>query len=222
MRPKDYPVIEKDAGMPRIERAHIRRATANDLPILVRIHKIAYSRGHFTALLPDDVLARYYGYFLDGGCEIYLALDGADYCDDSSPSLTKVQGFAVFGEGIPGRIAQFKQECFRGILLASLYHPWIAGRKAINAALLRLRRRPVYTPAEFLLLSIAVAVPRRGVGRHLLGALLNAARYRGCKTVGLYVNAENINAINAYFAAGFIIVGFHGGQLYMEQALDFT
>lgn len=207
LQPKGFPVDE------------FRRATADDLPTLVRIHKIAYSQSHFTALLPDDVLARYYGYFLDGGSEIYLALDNAADNQPEAPSFENVQGFAVFGSGIPKKIARFKTECFRDIFIASLRHPWIAARKTAGAILSRLSRRPAHPPAEFLLLSIAVAVPRRGVGRRLLGAMLAVSERSGNEIAGLYVNADNISAINAYFAAGFVIVDFQSGQFYMEKTL---
>lgn len=197
-----------------------RRATADDLPTLARIHKIAYSRGHFTALLPDDVLARYYGYFVDDGSEICLALDGTPRCDAECLPSESVLGFAVFGSGIPEKIARFKRECLRDIFFASLRHPWSAARKTLNAVFSRLESRPAYPPAKFLLLSIAVAVPRRGVGRRLLSAMLETAQRRGCKRAGLYVNADNICAINVYFSAGFLIVDFQNGQFYMEKAFD--
>lgn len=201
-------------------RIRTRRATVADLPTLALIHKLAYSRSHFTALLPNEVLARYYGYFLDGGSEICLALGNADDCKQMNLVAEEVHGFAVYGLGIPGRIAQFKRECSKEILSTSLRHPLIAARKAMVGTFARLARRPAYPPADFLLLSIAVALPRRGIGSHLLSALLDAARQRGCKAVGLYVNAHNVSAINAYFSAGFVVMGFQGGQFYMEQTFE--
>lgn len=200
--------------------SEFRRATVDDLPILAHIHKTAYSRSHFTALLPDKVLMRYYSYFLGDGSEICLALDGAAHCDGACVAVESVQGYAVFGVGIPEKIARFQRECRRDIIFSSLLHPWSAARKILNAALSRLKRQKVYAPSEFLLLSIAVATPRRGVGRSLLNAMLGIAQQERRKVAGLYVNADNVSAINAYFSAGFVIAHFQGGQFYMERTIN--
>jgi ribosomal protein S18 acetylase RimI-like enzyme len=196
---------------------HFRRATAADLPTLARIHKQAYSHSHFTALLPDDVLRRYYGYFLDGGAETIVAMGFAG--GPESKVVEEVVGFAVYGEGIPERIAAFKSDCFREIFLASQRHPWVAARKAIKAIFARMSARAGCPPADFLLLSIAVAIPGRGVGRRLLRAMLDEARRRGAAKAGLYVNTDNVGAINVYFAEGFVVKDFQNGQFYMEQSL---
>lgn len=198
----------------------IRRATVDDLPTLAHIHKIAYSRSHFTSLLPHEVLMRYYGYFFGDGAEIWLAVDGPVHYESGGISVDGVLGFSVFGFGIPEKIAIFKRECRLDILLASLRHPFRATKKVLCALSSRLERKRAYSPADFLLLSIAVAKPRRGVGRRLLGAMLSKATQRKCKSVGLYVNADNFGAINAYFSAGFVILHVQGGQFYMEKILE--
>lgn len=198
-------------------RVRTRRASADDLPVLARIHKMAYSPSHFTALMPDEILKRYYSYFLDGGSEIWLALGDANEGEVKNGIVGEVQGFAVFGEGIPERIALFKRECFNDILFTSLRHPWSAVRKALVALSARLSRQPSCSQAKFLLLSIAVAVPRCGIGSCLLDVMLNTASRRCCGTVGLYVNADNVSAVNAYFAAGFVVKNCRSGQFYMEH-----
>lgn len=195
----------------------IRRATVDDLPTLAHIHKIAYSRSHFTALLPDEVLMRYYGYFFSEGAEIWLAVDEAVHYEGGGSPVEGVLGFAVFGFGIPEKIAIFKRECRLDILSTSLRHPVRAAKKVFGALIARLVSKRAYSPADFLLLSIAVAKPRRGVGRSLLNAMLEIAKRKECKAVGLYVNADNVGAINAYFSAGFVILNLQGGQFYMEK-----
>lgn len=197
-----------------------RRARSGDLATLARIHRIAYSSNHFTALLGDSALARYYSYFLQEPCEIRLACSGSEDRDRQCCGPEHVEGFAVFGEGIPDRIARFKQECFSEILITAARHPVRAARKSLRSAYSRLTRQAEYPPADFLLLSIAVVVPRRGTGGRLLRSTLEAARSRGAGSVGLYVNADNISAINAYFAAGFVIKDFRVGQYYMERVID--
>jgi len=46
------------------------------------------------------------------------------------------------------------------------------------------------------------------------------AKQNGCDKVDLYVNADNVSAINMYFAAGFVMMDYQNGQFYMEQNLD--
>lgn len=213
-------MTDVQSGASGLDLARMRRATKDDLQTIAIIHKKAYSRSHFTALLPDDVLMRYYRYFLEEGSYIYLALCGAGCGDVQHGAVNGVLGFAVFGNGISQKIACFKRQCATDILLASLRHPWCATKKFLNALLVKLKNRPGYAPAGFLLLSIAVAVPQQGIGRRLLIFMLDAARQTGCQTLGLYVNADNLSALNAYFAAGFIVKDFQAGQFYMEKFLE--
>lgn len=194
---------------------HLRLATAADLPVLARIHKQAYSRKHFTALLPNETLERYYSYFLSDVSEVLLAVVHPD-ADGDETAL----GFVVYGQGIPERIARFKREASRDILMTSLRHPLQAFRKLTLSLWSRLGAGPVYKPADFLLLSIAVSHKGGGIGGRLLRAMLVDAHRADIKTVGLYVNADNLNAINAYFAAGFALRDYLSGQFYMEANLE--
>jgi ribosomal protein S18 acetylase RimI-like enzyme len=187
----------------------IRKATINDLPALVQIHKVAYSQNNFTSLLPDRVLAKYYEIFLTNGSEICLALTD-----------NTILGFAVYGKKVPERITAFKKAAARDILMTALRHPVMGGRKLLSAIASRLAAGHLLAPAEFLLLSIAVIRPRRGIGARLLRQLTLVAEQQGESVVGLYVNADNTNAINAYFFAGFVMKQYQCGQFYMEKHLE--
>lgn len=200
------PDVRMQGGGPGVQ---LRLATLVDLPVLAHIHKVAYSLSHFTALLPDQTLVSYYGHFLSDGAEITLAVHGDD-----------VLGFAVYGTRLPERIAAFKKAATRDILMTSIRNPVIASRKLLSAVLARCTAKQALAPADFLLLSIAVAKPGRGVGGYLLHHLCLAALQRGEPTVGLYVNADNTRAINAYFAAGFVMRQHQSGQFYMEKHLE--
>lgn len=193
---------------------HLRLATATDLPVLARIHKQAYSRKHFTALLPNATLERYYGYFLSNGSEVLLAVKQDDGGDETAV------GFAVYGQGIPERIARFKREASKDILMTSLRHPLQAFLKLTVALWSSLSTESGYTPADFLLLSIAVSQKGGGIGGRLLRAMLERAQKNHAPKVGLYVNADNLTAINAYFAAGFVLRHYLSGQFYMEANRD--
>lgn len=189
-----------------------RIANGADLAMIAKIHKIAYSRSHFTALLSEATLTRYYSAFLNDGTEIRLAL--------SSGGAQDLLGFSVYGVGIPEKIAAFKKACAKDILQTSLRHPVTSVGKAVKVILARFRKKKPYTPADFLLLSIAVAQPMAGVGKLLLNEMMAIARERGHKIVGLYVNSDNIRAINAYSITGFRIKDLIDGQYYMEARTD--
>lgn len=195
-------------------RSH-RIATVEDLTTVSKIHKVAYSAAHFTALLSESVLKRYYAGFLSGGTEICLAIDS----EIPGGTTESVVGFSVYGVGIPDKIAAFKVANRKDILATSLRYPWTAGRKAIKAGLAKFDGQPPYPPADFLLLSIAVARPMSGVGKLLMDETLAVARAQRHSIAGLYVNDENVRAINTYFGAGFRIKDFQGGQYYMEANL---
>lgn len=197
----------------------LRLATAIDLPILARIHKQAYSLKHFTSLLSEDTLACYYGYFINEGSEILLAQRKLSASVTQVRDDAEVVGFAVYGHGIPARIAMFKREAAKDILLASIRHPLIAFRKFCLAICAKVCRENTHKPADFLLLSIAACEVRHGIGSYLLQSMVTKAAKTGSKVVGLYVNANNLNAINAYFAAGFDLRHYLNGQFYMEKNL---
>ena len=51
---------------------------------------------------------------------------------------------------------------------------------------------------------IGVDAPGRGLGRSLMRAGLNRMRDRGCTTAALYVEADNVPAVNLYRSLGFV------------------
>lgn len=188
----------------------LRRAAAADLPAIAAIHKTAYSRNHFTAFLPERMLIDYYRAFLGGRSEICLAVE--TYAD----GVERIAGFSVHGLQIPEKIAAWKRQGAGGIVRTSIRHPLSAVKKIVRSGATRLKLKPPYPPADFLLLSIAVARPRLGLGKLLLREALAAAWRGGHARVGLYVNTDNLGAINAYCATGFRFKDLTTGQYYME------
>lgn len=189
----------------------LRSAIEADLESIAKVHLAAYSKSHFTSLLPAKVLISYYGIFLRGGVEIMAAAKA------SKPD--EIVGFAVFGRQIPQLIAAFKRLHRLDILRASIAHPVTSVRKVLN--LFAKRRSPSadHLPCDFLLLSIASGLPRAGVGGLLLDTLSVRASEQGEDRVGLYVNADNVGAMNAYIKDGFRFICLIHDQYYMEKAL---
>lgn len=186
-----------------------RTADEADLDTIATIHLAAYSRDHFTSLLPRPVLADYYRLFLGGGTDILLHV-GSDGVAD---------GFAVYGRRIPERIALFKRQRWGSILLTALGHPFRSVSKTAKRFTSRLRPgRSSAAPADFLLLSIAVGRKGGGIGTALLHEMIARVDRGDVPIVGLYVNCSNIGAVNLYFQVGFRVNAIEYGQYYMERS----
>lgn len=190
-----------------------RLATAADLPAMAALHRRAYSRGHFLALLPESVLQDYYGRFLGDGSRALIAdlVDGAARAGSGG-----VAGFAVFGRNIEDRIASFKRDHRAVIARTALGHPLLAARRLFSAVRTP-SQGPGRVPAPVLLLSIAVGQPGRGLGRLLLEEMLRRCAQDGEDRIGLYVRHDNITAVNAYIQVGFRIADSIADQYYMER-----
>ncbi len=196
-----------------VETRRIRHAQERDLPRIAEIHLKAYSANHFTSRLPARVLERYYRLFLGDGAETLLMVEDVEGLGET------ILGFAVFGREIGTKIAQFKRENFQAIAAASLRNPVAAAGKLVRQVWNRATAGKSTPCADHLLLSIAAARPGTGSGRALLGAFITRTAAKGEAQVGLYVNADNLGAINVYVSEGFVFRAFHGGQYYMERSL---
>lgn len=195
---------------PQADTLTLRPATERDLTSLARVHRAAYGPGHFLALLSEATLAEYYRLFLVGESRAVVAEMAGDAAGSGG-----VAGFAVFGADIERRIEQFKREQRAAIVRAALAHPVVAAQKVAQ----RIFGGGVHTPhspANWLLLSIAVSGARRGVGSALLLEMLRQAAEASEPRLGLYVRHSNFGAVNAYLRAGFRIVASLGDQYYME------
>jgi ribosomal protein S18 acetylase RimI-like enzyme len=205
---------EPPLGFPSIR---VRDATADDLPMMARVHRLSYSRDHFLALLPEKALINYYSRFIGNGSQIVVAVGGSS--SDGRTRTDEFLGFAVFGRDIEPRIADFKKDCRWSIAATAFCHPVLAARKAVIALEGRLFASTPHEPAATLLLSIVVRQIGAGVGRVLLESMLSRCIAAGEERVGLYVRHSNVAAINAYLRVGFRIVASITDQYYMERTL---
>lgn len=192
----------------------IRTASSDDLVEMARIHRAVYSSEHFLALLPEATLVEYYRMFLADGSQGLIAEH-----DATGSSPVTMAGFAVFGGGLGPRIDRFKRIHRAAIARTALKHPLIVLRKVVMGAFGAGRARNLHSPAEWLLLSIAVSGARRGVGSALMTGMLQEASDAGQRALGLYVRHSNIPALNAYLRMGFSIIESVSDQYYMETAI---
>lgn len=181
---------------------------------MARLHRRAYSRDHFLALLPEAALADYYRRFLGQGSRIVLAMGAA-----GSGGVEELLGFAVFGRNIGSRIAEWKRARRGVILWTALLNPLTALQKLLASAGGVLRAEPQLAEAPVALLSIAVRSGGQGVGRALLEDMLLRSAAAGEDRIGLYVRHRNVRALNAYLRVGFRIVASKRDQYYMERSL---
>lgn len=203
-------------------RLYSRVADSSDLAKLAHIHKVAYSRSHFTSLFSEETLARYYKYFIGSDSTILLACELVAYVDSagSQGNSEKILGFAAFGEKIPEKISRFKRDCICEILLTSIQHPIKSTFKLFSSLVSRFSKKEACDYSEFLIVSVAVEYPQRGVGKFLLRGISELASHEGKKSIGLFVNTSNIRALNTYLSFGYRILCFDSGQYYMELSLD--
>jgi len=192
----------------------LRPASEADLGTIAAIHRAAYSRRHFTSRLTPATLIDYYRLFLSGGPTTLLLIERAP-----DGGHEEVLGFAVCGSEIAARIALFKRTHIGPILRASAANPVAAGSKGIKRLVTRALHGPAGPAADYLLLSIAVARPGTGAGGMLLDAVLDHAAADGADRIGLYVNVDNLAAINAYTSRRFTLRELYGQQYYMERAV---
>ena len=78
---------------------------------------------------------------------------------------------------------------------------------------------PGGTQADVLTIAVRQAYWGRGIGSALLGALLDAARDRGCTEVFLEVRADNPRAHGLYVRRGFTDLGIRRGY-YQPSGVD--
>ena len=70
---------------------------------------------------------------------------------------------------------------------------------------------PLADEAELLTIGVAAAQQRKGLGRAILGSMLDVARKRNIKRVFLEVRVSNAAAIALYHGAGFEKIGVRRG-----------
>lgn len=196
--------------MSRIKQT-IRSATEDDLDTIAYIHLNAYSKRHFTTRLNPNTLASYYRLFLSDGSKTIVLSENIDGGGE------KIVGFAVFGRKLGLKIKQFKKLNRKDIIKASIFHPFEAAQKIAFRTWAQITEKPVKDEADFILLSIAANKPNSGVGGALLDEFINSAHEEGVRKIGLYVNIDNIIAINSYIKRGFLFRHLYGGQFYMER-----
>jgi len=188
--------------------SQIVKASEDDLKNIAKVHKKVYSKSHFTSLFSLELLEVFYSYFLNNGSSILLAVD----------DKKDIQGFIVSGIDIPDKINKFKSEEKFSIWFTAILHPITATKKMMTQVYNKLFiQHTKFDEADYLILSIAVAVQRKGIGSSLLNEVTLLSQEKGYKNLGLYVRVGNVSALNLYLKDNYKIIAYTSDQYYMEK-----
>jgi phosphinothricin acetyltransferase len=119
----------------------------------------------------------------------------------------------IYAEGIATRLATFEtatpswQEWDAGHLAAPRLVAMLGTAMAGWAALSPVSRRPVYRGVAEVSVYVADGARRRGIGRALLGALLERSETAGLWTLQATIFAENLSSVRLHEETGFRLVG---------------
>jgi phosphinothricin acetyltransferase len=119
----------------------------------------------------------------------------------------------IYAEGIATRLATFEtatpswQEWDAGHLAAPRLVAMLGRSMAGWAALSPVSRRAVYRGVAEVSVYLAESARRRGIGRALLGALLERSETAGLWTLQATIFAENLSSVRLHEETGFRLVG---------------
>lgn len=177
-----------------------RVARCEDLEVIARVHDTAFA-GFFLSDMGPAFVRAYYEFILayDEGLLLVADRDG------------EVSGF-VAGFGDPASFYQYmssrKSRLVLPVVKGMLHRPDLLPRVLFNRRRVSAEASGPRRADHFVLSSIGVdqAAAGRGLGRDLVTAFLASAGERGGKTVGLTTDAENNDAVNAfYLKSGFTL-----------------
>lgn len=185
----------------RTKQIMIREMTHSDLGAVVDIHANAFD-GFFLTRMGPRFLRAYYQTVLE--FESSIALVAYDTEAD------RAQGFAVGfrdPQGFYHLFGQRRRRVAPAILLAVLRNPGLMPTILHNIRRVDAQAQQPVNAVE--LSSIAVGVPRRGVGGALLEAFADKARSEGVHRLILTTDAEGNDPVREFYEArGFNLEGF--------------
>lgn len=187
----------------------ILKASKNELDQIAHVHKNSYGKNHFTSLLSLKSLADYYGLFICADSKILIFKEEK-----------KISGFIVFGRNIPEKINHFKKNNKLAIFFSALRNPLSSIKIFLKKVINYKKDNFNFSESNFILLSIASSSPGKKIGFLLMKAMIEEASYNKESKIGLYVNTNNLNALNLYLGFDFKILNIFSNQFYMELKLN--
>ena len=138
----------------------IRKAETDDLESICTIHHVAFDKNHFSTLLPDNLLMKFYSYLFSNNKYNYIALDNKN----------EILGFIVAGHKTGLAIDLFIRENFYSLLFLLLKNPGFLIQKMKYVFKKIFHREQFASMAGLRLLSIAVKKDseHHGIGTELI------------------------------------------------------
>ncbi len=176
------------------------------------IHATSYPADHISGSMGRDLIVKYYSEFLTDENAFYGCVENGLTND--------IEGFVVFGKGMPGKVSKFKRENRLNIMKFFLSRPSVSFRFILKRLSALIQSSDRFDEAEHLILSIAVSNDSVGVGSFLMSTVDNYCTGNGVDKLGLYVACSNVRALNFYYKTGFKVKAFVSGQYYMEKNFE--
>lgn len=176
----------------------IEPINADNIWSVVSIHRAAYNTDHFSTLMNDMQLSKYYLKLCSGESNFSFL-----YVHDAQPV-----GFVICGVGLNQKVQDFLKENLMALFFIVLRHPkfWTRKTKALFTRFSKTKKK-WKSLASVRILSIAVnpAIQRAGHGQYMLSKVEELLKEQNVKQYGLSVKKSNANAIRFYLANGFIL-----------------
>lgn len=188
----------------------IDRGTVDDIIAeIAKIHRLAYSKEHFTESFGSKKLIEYNQSLVRHADVTLVAMDGA-----------KVAGFLIAGFRVSFGVKEFIRNNRLWLISRLAMQPSFFLQKA-SGILKSKFRKTTPSKAKFRLLSVAVdpAFQGSGVGRLLFSKLEDELQRRNIEIYGLSVRSINTHALDFYKKFGFSVEREEMGSIYLFKQL---
>lgn len=168
----------------------IRKAKISDLEDICSVHKYAFDQDHFSSILPQPLLMKFYSELLRNNHYNYIAIS-----EDN-----KILGFIVAGKNTGSAINNFIKQSLPSLFFILLKNPKFLFQKVMLLINKSIYRNEFHSQAGLRLLSIAVIKDsvHKGIGTQLIRHFEEELIGNDIFVYGLSVKKHNQNAINFY------------------------
>lgn len=188
-----------------------RRINLEDVRKLARIHKLSFSKDHFTANFNLKLLEKYYSYLISYH----------KYCIILEDDKKQLAGFLIAGCNVDVPIRNFLKENFFSVFIALLTNP-----KFILEKLLEIIKRILNRNKEkrdnivsVYIITMNPEVGYKGAGKILLDEFEKILVSENIMNYVLSVRKENKPAINFYKRNGFLLISSNNKSLVFSKTI---
>jgi ribosomal protein S18 acetylase RimI-like enzyme len=190
----------------------IRKAKISDLESICSVHKYAFDKDHFSSILPQPLLVKFYSELLRNNHYNYIAIN-----EDN-----RILGFIVAGRNTGSAINTFIKRSLLSLFLVLLKNPRFLSQKIRLVINKLIYKNEFHSQAGLRLLSIAVIKDsvHKGIGTQLIRHFENELIGNDIFIYGLSVKKHNQNAINFYIKNHFEVEKEEKEAYYFVRKLE--